>query len=94
MGSYVLKVDGSRVEAKPANGKAFKRDELYTLVGVSKLEWVYLKDAVLIFDEGVMIRFVPSARNVAATEYARENGRNKGIILYGDVLVADKADMG
>lgn len=90
--SYVLKTDGTRVEVEPKNAVAFKLEELRAQMG-DDFEWLMLKPAkaIMLIQQNSRREELPL--NEAATAFAREHGRNKGIEIVGDVMVCAERHM-
>jgi hypothetical protein len=91
--AILIKTDGSEEEVKPKNGKEFKMDELYALVGngCNMVQEVYLADdSRMYLDEESKIRPVrgtSQTENKKATKWLAEAGGIPGDVVLGNVVI-------
>lgn len=78
--AQLLKPDGTYSDIVPKNGKNFKLDETYAILGVDIVQVVRLKkNQILIVDEEGLLKNNPQI-NHAASKLAQEAGTAEGIV--------------
>lgn len=78
------------IDVKPENGKTFTLEELYKIVDCSMVEFIYLKEYIMIIDEEGKLNN-KSVNDVATYHFRKLTEQHDYIV--GNALVCDRSEI-